>query len=279
MPAGEQIDFNNDKEIKDALEHWRAAELLEAARTPDEVRALRAAVKPLEKTKAAELLKDKDNPEQWLDLYRARQALDKKAEDFGNEQTTYSAEQDLFNVILSLVVRGVMHERLDLDPEEDGLDVSEILENMENTPADFFESEIEKDEDFRAALEAADTRDIAKVHGRLAQILTRCNNAYTLKRADYKVETVKMQTMGFLGKSLFPALSGTVNKVQSKTPCGKGRGDWVDTPTCFTLARTNDLLQEAKGRLAMYLEEREDKDAARLRRRRIWQRITGLFGK
>ena len=279
MPAGEQIDFNNDKEIKDALEHWRAAELLEAARTPDEVRALRAAVKPLEKTKAAELLKDKDNPEQWLDLYRARQALDKKAEDFGNEQATYSAEQDLFNVILSLVVRGVMHERLDLDPEEDGLDVSEILENMENTPADFFESEIEKDEDFRAALEAADTRDIAKVHGRLAQILTRCNNAYTLKRADYKVETVKMQTMGFLGKSLFPALSGTVKKVQSKTPCGKGRGDWVDTPTCFTLARTNDLLQEAKGRLAMYLEERKDKDAARLRRRRIWQRITGLFGK
>lgn len=279
MPAGEQIDFNNDKEIKDALEHWRAAELLEAARTPDEVRALRAAVKPLEKIKAAELLKDKDNPEQWLDLYRARQALDKKAEDFGNEQATYSAEQDLFNVILSLVVRGVMHERLDLDPEEDGLDVSEILENMENTPADFFESEIEKDEDFRAALEAADTRDIAKVHGRLAQILTRCNNAYTLKRADYKVETVKMQTMGFLGKSLFPALSGTVKKVQSKTPCGKGRGDWVDTPTCFTLARTNDLLQEAKGRLAMYLEEREDKDAARLRRRRIWQRITGLFGK
>lgn len=279
MPAGEQIDFNNDKEIKDALEHWRAAELLEAARTPDEVRALRATVKPLEKTKAAELLKDKDNPEQWLDLYRVRQALDKKAEDFGNEQATYSAEQDLFNVILSLVVRGVMHERLDLDPEEDGLDVSEILENMENTPADFFESEIEKDEDFRAALEAADTRDIAKVHGRLAQILTRCNNAYTLKRADYKVETVKMQTMGFLGKSLFPALSGTVKKVQSKTPCGKGRGDWVDTPTCFTLARTNDLLQEAKGRLAMYLEEREDKDAARLRRRRIWQRITGLFGK
>ena len=279
MPAGEQIDFNNDKEIKDALEHWKAAELLEAARTPDEVRALRAAVKPLEKTKAAELLKDKDNPEQWLDLYRARQALDKKAEDFGNEQATYSAEQDLFNVILSLVVRGVMHERLDLDPEEDGLDVSEILENMENTPADFFESEIEKDEDFRAALEAADTRDIAKVHGRLAQILTRCNNAYTLKRADYKVETVKMQTMGFLGKSLFPALSGTVKKVQSKTPCGKGRGDWVDTPTCFTLARTNDLLQEAKGRLAMYLEEREDKDAAHLRRRRIWQRITGLFGK
>ena len=212
-------------------------------------------------------------------MYRARQALDKKAEDFGNEQATYSAEQDLFNVILSLVVRGVMHERLDLDPEEDGLDVSEILENMENTPADFFESEIEKDEDFRAALEAADTRDIAKVHGRLAQILTRCNNAYTLKRADYKVETVKMQTMGFLGKSLFPALSGTVKKVQSKTPCGTGRGDWVDTPTCFTLARTNDLLQEAKGRLAMYLEEREDKDAARLRRRRIWQRITGLFGK
>lgn len=279
MPAGEQIDFNNDKEIKDALEHWKAAELVEAARTPNEVRALLAAVRPLEKTKAAELLKDKDNPEQWLELYRARQALDKKAEDFGEGQAASSSEQDLFDAILSPVVRGVMHERLDLNPEEDGLDVSEILENMENTPADFFESEIEKDEDFRSALEAADTRDIAKVHGRLAQILTRCNNAYTLKRADYKVETVKMQTMGFLGKSLFPALGGTVKKVQSKTPCGKGRGDWVDTPTCFTLARTNDLLQEAKGRLAMYLEEREDKDAARLRRRRIWQRIACFFGK
>ena len=279
MPAGEQINFNNDKEIKDALEHWKAAELLEAARTPDEVRALRAAVKPLEKTKAAELLKDKDNPEQWLDLYRARQALDKKAEDFGNEQATYSAEQDLFNVILSLVVRGVMHEQLDLNPEEDGLDVSEILDNMENSPSDFFERDMEKDEDFQSALESADTRDIAKVHARLAQILMRCNNAYTLKRADYKVETVKMQTMGFLGKSLFPALGGAVKKVQSKTPCGKGRGDWVDTPTCFILARTNDLLQEAKGRLSMVLEEREDKDAARQRRRRVWQKIINVFKK
>lgn len=279
MPIGEQIDFNNDKEIKDALEHWKTADLVEAARTPDEVRALSAVVKPLEKTKAAELLKDKDNPEQWLDLYRARQALDKKAEEFGETSASTGAEQDLFDTILSLVVRGVMHERLDLDPEEDGLNVAEILDNMEDSPSDFFESEIEKDEDFRSALENADTRDIAKVHGRLAQILTRCNNAYTLKRADYKVETVKMQTMGFLGKSLFPALGGAVKKVQSKTPCGKGRGDWVDTPTCFTLARTNDLLQEAKGRLAMYLEEREDKDAARQRRRRVWQRIAGFFGK
>ncbi len=279
MPIGEQIDFNNDKEIKDALEHWKTSELVEAARTLKDVRALGAIVKPLEKNKAAELLKDKDNPEQWLDLYRARQALDKKAEEFGETLASTGAEQDLFDTILSLVVRGVMHERLDLDPEEDGLNVAEILDNMEDSPSDFFESEIEKDEDFQSALEAADTRDIAKVHGRLAQILTRCNNAYTLKRADYKVETVKMQTMGFLGKSLFPALGGAVKKVQSKTPCGKGRGDWVDTPTCFTLARTNDLLQEAKGRLAMYLEEREDKDAARQRRRRVWQRIAGFFGK
>lgn len=279
MPIGEQIDFNNDKEIKDALEHWKTSELVEAARTLKDVRALGAIVKPLEKNKAAELLKDKDNPEQWLDLYRARQALDKKAEEFGETLASTGAEQDLFDTILSLVVRGVMHEQLDLDPEEDGLNVAEILDNMEDSPSDFFESEIEKDEDFQSALEAADTRDIAKVHGRLAQILTRCNNAYTLKRADYKVETVKMQTMGFLGKSLFPALGGAVKKVQSKTPCGKGRGDWVDTPTCFTLARTNDLLQEAKGRLAMYLEEREDKDAARQRRRRVWQRIAGFFGK
>ena len=257
MPIGEQIDFNNDKEIKDALEHWKTSELVEAARTLKDVRALGAIVKPLEKNKAAELLKDKDNPEQWLDLYRARQALDKKAEEFGETLASTGAEQDLFDTILSLVVRGVMHEQLDLDPEEDGLNVAEILDNMEDSPSDFFESEIEKDEDFQSALEAADTRDIAKVHGRLAQILTRCNNAYTLKRADYKVETVKMQTMGFLGKSLFPALGGAVKKVQSKTPCGKGRGDWVDTPTCFVLARANDLLQEAKGRLSEYAEDKE----------------------
>ncbi len=279
MPNGEQINFKNDKEIKDALEHWKAAELVEAAQNAKDARALRAVVAPLEKIKAAELLKDKDNPEQWLELYRAHQALDAKIADFGEQEPEPTAEQVLFDTILSLVVRGVMHEHLDLNPEEDGLDVSEILENMENTPSDFFEREMEKDEDFQAALESADTRDIAKVHARLAQILTRCNNAYTLKRADYKIETVKMQTMGFLGKSLFPALGGAVKKVQSKTPCGKGRGDWVDTPTCFVLARTNDLLQEAKGRLSMVLEEREDKDAARQRRRRVWQRILHAFKK
>lgn len=277
MPVGEQINFNNDKEIKDAFEHWKAAELVEAAQTVKDVQALRAAVKTLEKTKAAELLKDKDNPEQWLDLYRARQALDKKAADFGEEQAVYSAEQNLFDTILSLAVRGVMHEQLDLDPEEDGLNVADILDNMEDSPSDFFEREMEKDEDFQSALDAADARDIAKVHSRLAQILTRCNNAYTLKRADYKIETVKMQTMGFLGKSLFPALGGAVKKVQSKTPCGKGRGDWVDTPTCFILARTNDLLQEAKGRLSEYAEDKEEREAALIRRKRLLLKIKKFF--
>lgn len=279
MPNGEQINFKNDKQIKDALEQWKAAELVVAAQNLKDAQSLRAVVGALEKSKAAELLKNKDNPEQWLELHRAHRALDAKIDEFGEKEPVRSAEQVLFDTILSLVVRGVMHEQLDLNPEEDGLDVSEILDNMENSPSDFFEREMERDEDFQSALELADTRDIAKVHARLAQILTRCNNAYTLKRADYKVETVKMQTMGFLGKSLFPALGGAVKKVQSKTPCGKGRGDWVDTPTCFILARTNDLLQEAKGRLSMVLEEREDKDAARQRRRRVWQKIINVFKK
>lgn len=82
-----------------------------------------------------------------------------------------------------------------------------------------------------------------------------------------------MPVMGFLGKSLFPALGNMFKKVQSKTPCGKGRGDWVDTPTSFMLARTNDVLQEAKGRLSMYAEEKEEQEAARIRRKKSGARL------
>lgn len=278
MLNDQQINFKNEKEIKEALERWQAAELVEAAQTLKDVQALRTVVKAIEKSKVSELLKAKDNPEKWLELHRAHQSLDQKAENLGENEPDHSAEQILFDTLVSLVVRGVMHEQLDIDPEEDGLDPAAILNKMDS-PSDFFDEEIEKDEDFQTALEEADVRDIAKVHSRLAQILTRCNNAYTLKRVDYKIETVKMPTMGFLGKSLFPALGNAVKNVQSRTPCGKGRGDWVDTPTSFTLARTNDLLQEAKGRLSMYLEEREDQDAARLRRKNLWLKIKSLFKK
>ena len=85
--------------------------------------------------------------------------------------------------------------------------------------------------------------------------------------------------MGFLGKSLFPVFGNAVKKVQSRTPSGKGRGDWVDTPTCFVLARTNDLLQEAKGRLSMYAEEREDEEAARIRRKQLFLKAKRFFVK
>ena len=86
-----------------------------------------------------------------------------------------------------------------------------------------------------------------------------------------------MPVTGFLGKSLFPTLGNMFKKVQSKTPCGKGRGDWVDTPTSFMLARTNDLLQEAKGRLSMYAEEKEEREAAQIRRKRLFLKIKKFF--
>ena len=41
------------------------------------------------------------------------------------------------------------------------------------------------------------SKDITRGHSRLASILSRYNNAYTLKRADYKLEKVKIQTVGF----------------------------------------------------------------------------------
>ena len=221
-------------------------------------------------------MKDKDNPEKWLELYRAHQVLDQKALEMGEKEQPWTHEQFLFDALLSAVVRGVMHEHLDLDPEEDGLDLNAILAEMD-APADFFDEEIEKDEVFQEALDSASAGDIFRVHTRLGHILTKCNNAYTLKRSDYVVETVKMPMMGFLGKSLFPIFGNAVKKVQARTPSGKGRGDWVDTPTSFVLARTNDLLQEAKGRLSMYAEEREDEEAARIRRKRLFLKAKRLF--
>lgn len=276
MQDGPFVTFENEKQIKEALERWQTFALVDAVKNLKDCQALRQAVKTLEKTKAAELLKDKDNPEKWLELYRAHQVLDQKAITMGEKEQPWTNEEFLFDALLSAIVRGVMHEHLDIDPEEDGLDLNVILSQM-SVPADFFDTEVEKDEVFQEALAASDARDVFKVHSRLAHILTKCNNSYTLKRADYTLETVKMPVMGFLGKSLFPALGNMFKKVQSKTPCGKGRGDWVDTPTGFMLARTNDVLQEAKGRLSMYAEEKEEQEAARIRRKRLFLKIKKFF--
>ncbi len=276
MQDGSFVTFENEKQIKEALERWQTFALVDAVKSLKDCQALRQAVKTLEKTKAAELLKDKDNPEKWLELYRAHQVLDQKAVKMGEKEQPWTNEEFLFDALLSAVVRGVMHEHLDIDPEEDGLDLNVILSQMP-APADFFDTEVEKDEVFQEALAASDARDVFKVHSRLAHILTKCNNSYTLKRADYTLETVKMPVMGFLGKSLFPALGNMFKKVQSKTPCGKGRGDWVDTPTCFVLARANDVLQEAKGRMSMYAEEKEEQEAARIRRKRLFLKIKKFF--
>ena len=169
-----------------------------------------------------------------------------------------------------------MHEQLDLDPEEDGIDLTAILDGMD-PPADYYDEELDKDEDYISALEEASSRDIRKVHSRLASILSRYNNAYTLKRADYKLEKVKIQTVGFLGSRLFPGLSSATKWVKTKIPCGKGRGDWIDTPTCFLLARTNDLLQETKGRLAVAADERRNEEEKERRREAFWARIKRFF--
>lgn len=276
MQDGPFVTFENEKHIRESLERWQASALVDAVKNLKDCQALRLAVRALEKNKAQELLKDKDNPEKWLELYRAHQVLDQKALEMGEKEQPWTHEQFLFDALLSAVVRGVMHEHLDIDPEEDGLDLNVILSQM-SVPADFFDTEVEKDEVFQEALAASDARDVFKVHSRLAHILTKCNNSYTLKRADYTLETVKMPVMGFLGKSLFPALGNMFKKVQSKTPCGKGRGDWVDTPTGFMLARTNDVLQEAKGRLSMYAEEKEEQEAARIRRKKIWRKVKSVF--
>ncbi len=270
------VTFENEKQIRESLERWQASALVDAVKNLKDCQALRQAVKALEKTKAQELLKDKDNPEKWLELYRAHQVLDQKAMEMGEKEQPWTHEQYLFDALLSAVVRGVMHEQLDIDPEEDGLDLNVILSEMD-APADFFDEEVEKDEAFQEAIAAADAKDVYKVHARLAHILSKCNNSYTLKRADYTLETVKMPVMGFLGKSLFPALGNRVKKVASKTPCGKGRGDWVDTPTCFVLARANDLLQEAKGRLSEYAEDKEEREAALIRRKRLLLKIKKFF--
>ena len=127
MQDGPFVTFENEKQIKEALERWQTFALVDAVKNLKDCQALRQAVKTLEKTKAAELLKDKDNPEKWLELYRAHQVLDQKAIKMGEKEQPWTNEEFLFDALLSAVVRGVMHEHLDIDPEEDGLDLNVIL--------------------------------------------------------------------------------------------------------------------------------------------------------
>lgn len=278
----ENLDFKNEKAVKDALERWQADDLFEAAVDVRDLYLLRNAVKAVEKQKANELLKSKDNPEKWLEIYRVDQKLDRKLSEVDAAfRVTDTNEQILFDVLTSLVIITVLHEQIDIDPEYDGLDVSSIMENAK--PVDeVIDTEVEKDEDYKLSLEKASLKDLQKVHARLASILTKFNNAYTLKRADYKIETVKMPTATSVGRMLFPSLFGnSTKKITSKTPCGKGRGDWVETPTSYVLARTCDMLQEIKGRLSMEIQDREDQDAAIKRRKMIKKKIkeTILFWK
>lgn len=276
MLDAQQINFKNERTLKELLNQWEGPALVEKAEDLKSCMNLRNVVKSMERTVAAELLKTKDNPEKWLEFYKLHLALEQKVADFGEKPSEPTKEQALFDAILANVIRGVMHEQLDLDPEEDGIDLTAILDGMD-PPADYYDEELDKDEDYISALEEASSRDIRKVHSRLASILSRYNNAYTLKRADYKLEKVKIQTVGFLGSRLFPGLSSATKWVKTKIPCGKGRGDWIDTPTCFLLARTNDLLQETKGRLAVAADERRNEEEKERRREAFWAKIKRFF--
>lgn len=276
MQETQQINFKNERTLKELLNQWEGQSLIEKAEDLKSCLNLRNVVKSMEKTVAAELLKSKDNPEKWLEFYKIHLALEQKISDLGGKPSDTTKEQALFDAILANVVRGVMHEQLDLDPEEDGIDLTAILDGMD-PPADYYDEELEKDEDYQAALNEASSKDINKVHSRLASLLSRYNNAYTLKRADYKLEKVKIQTVGFLGSRLFPGLSSATKWAKTKIPCGKGRGDWVDTPTCFLLARTSDLLQETKGRLSIAADERRKDEEKERRREAFWAKIKRFF--
>ena len=62
------VTFGNEKQIKEELECWQASALVDEVKSLKDCQLLRQAVKALEKTKAAELLKDKDNPEKWQSI-------------------------------------------------------------------------------------------------------------------------------------------------------------------------------------------------------------------
>lgn len=267
-----RINFKNEKFVKENIENWHTEDLISAATTAKDFISLLNIVKSMEKTKSLELLKTRDTPEHWIDLYKAHLIIVQKLSELDPKFTeSDSTEQNLFDIILSLAVRGALHEQIDIDPETDGDDLNKIIAEAD-TPSDFYDEEIEKDEDFCDALEKATLHDVQKVHAKLALILSKNNNSYTLKRSSFKYESVKVQTISFIGKALFPQLNKT-KRVISKTPCGTGRGDWVDTPTSYILARLNDILTETKSRLSIKLSEYEDQQQAKKRRRQLINKL------
>ena len=122
----QQINFRNERTLKEFLNQWEGQTLIERAEDLKSCLNLRNVVKSMEKTVASELLKAKDNPEKWLEFYKLHQALEQKVADFGGKPSQPAKEQLLFDAILSNVVRGVMHEQLDIDPEEDGIDLTTL---------------------------------------------------------------------------------------------------------------------------------------------------------
>ena len=265
------------KDIKELIANKQLEAVVTGISLPKECQAMFNQLKTLEKSCCNELLRDKQIPEIWLELHRCRLIAEQKLAEMNAKPSAAAPEQELSDAVLDNVIRTVLHEQLDLDVEEsDPSKLSEVLENQQ-TPADYYEDELETDETFQDALDKCSSKDVEKARNRLAYPLNHNNMAYTLKRSNYTVEEVKVQTVGFLGRALFPVLSSSEKYTQSKTPAAKGLGDWVDTPTSFVLARTNDLLQEIKGRLSLCAENKRHEEEAFDRRRRLMSKISRFF--
>ena len=266
------------KDIKELIAEKQLEAAVRGISSQKDCQALLTQLKTLEKSCGNELLRDKQIPETWLELHRCRLIAEQKlAEEMNVKPSAAVPEQELSDAVLDSVIRTVLHERLDLDVEEsDPSKLTSVLENQQ-PPADYYEDELEKDEAFQDALDKCTSKDVEKARNRLAYPLNHNNMAYTLKRSNYTVEEVKVQTVGFLGRTLFPILSPSEKYTQSKTPAAKGLGDWIDTPTSFVLARTNDLLQEIKGRLSLCAENKRHEEEASDRRKRFVSKISRFF--
>lgn len=268
--------FKNEKTLKEFLMSQEAVALAQTELSLKETELLHSVLKSTEKSVGNALLQRKEAPFKWLDLYKARQIIEQRLSEKNPKLLKPNTEQDLYDAVLASITRTVLHEQLDIDPDEDGTDICEILNDLDS-PADYCDNVLEKDEDVQNALDACTSKDIEKVRSRLVYTLTHNNMAYTLKRANYKLEEVKVQTVGFLGRTLFPMLSGSERSTKAKTPCERGMGDWIDTPTSFILARANDLMQETKGRLALYADNKRQEEDAHRRRQKFILKIKRIF--
>lgn len=262
-----------NKNIKELVAQKKLGSLISEISIAKECLSLMTQIRSLEKSYGNELLRDKDNPEKWLELYKGRLSLEEKLATFNEKVPSSSNEQELYDAVLDHVVRTVLHEQLELDTEESN--TSALIDALENSqpPADYYEAELERNEEFQNALDKCSSKDIEKARNRLIYPLTHNNMSYTLKRSNYTTEDVKVQTVGFLGRTLFPVLSSSEKYTKAKTPVAKGLGDWVDTPTSFVLARTNDLLQEIKGQLALCADNKRHEEEAADRRHRLMSKI------